>query len=98
MRCTATTAPTKMCDESEIRRPYCGARPRAVAFVCVAEILSLTSFSLVPALLPQFIVSWSLSNAEAGWLAGMMSAGYMAAVLPLVALTDRMPALSLIHI
>ena len=85
-------APTKMCDESEIRRPYCGARPRAVAFVCVAEILSLTSFSLVPALLPQFIVSWSLSNAEAGWLAGMMSAGYMAAVLPLVALTDRMPA------
>ena len=48
--------------------------------------------SLVPALLPQFIASWSLSNAEAGWLAGMMSAGYMAAVLPLVALTDRMPA------
>jgi uncharacterized MFS-type transporter YbfB len=52
-------------------------------------------FSLVPALLPQFIATWSLSNAEAGWLAGMMSAGYMAAVLPLVALTDRMasPAL-----
>src|ERR1700722_1884479 len=71
----------------------CGIRqPRAVAFVCAAEILSLTSFSLVPALLPQFIVSWSLSNAEAGWLAGMISAGYMAAVLPLVALTDRMPA------
>ena len=69
-----------------------GAEARAVAFVCGAEILSLTSFSLVPALLPQFIVSWSLSNAEAGWLAGMMSAGYMAAVLPLVALTDRMPA------
>ena len=52
----------------------------------------MASFSLVPALLPQFIVSWSLSNAEAGWLAGIMSAGYMAAVLPLVALTDRMPA------
>ena len=77
---------------SDIRQPHPGPRPRAVAFVCGAEILSLTSFSLVPALLPQFIVSWSLSNAEAGWLAGMMSAGYMAAVLPLVALTDRMPA------
>src|ERR1700733_10117191 len=63
-----------------------------VAFVCGAEILCLTSFSLVPALLPQFIVSWSLSNAEAGWLAGIMSAGFMAAVLPLVALTDRIPA------
>jgi predicted MFS family arabinose efflux permease len=69
-----------------------GAEARAVAFVCAAEILGLAGFSLVPALLPQFIAAWSLSNAEAGWLAGMMSAGYMAAVLPLVALTDRMPA------
>ena len=69
-----------------------GAEARAIAFVCGAEILGLASFSLVPALLPQFISTWSLSNAEAGWLAGMMSAGYMAAVLPLVALTDRMPA------
>jgi MFS family permease len=69
-----------------------GPRPRAIAFVCAAEILGLASFSLVPALLPQFIASWSLTNAEAGWLAGMMSAGYMGAVLPLVALTDRMPA------
>ncbi len=69
-----------------------GAEARAVAFVCAAEILGLASFSLVPALLPQFISSWSLSNADAGWLAGIMSAGYMAAVLPLVALTDRMSA------
>jgi predicted MFS family arabinose efflux permease len=65
---------------------------RVVAFVCAAEILGLAGFSLVPALLPQFIATWSLSNAEAGCLAGIMSAGYMAAVLPLVALTDRMPA------
>jgi len=63
-----------------------------VASVCAAEILSLTSFSLVPALLPQFIEAWSLNNAEAGWLAGIMSAGYMAAVLPLVTLTDRIPS------
>ena len=69
-----------------------GAEGRAVAFVCRAEILGLAGFSLVPALLPQFIATWSLSNAEAGWLAGMMSGGYMAGVLPLVALTDRMPA------
>jgi predicted MFS family arabinose efflux permease len=63
-----------------------------VTLVCAAEIVGLAGFSLVPALLPQFIATWSLSNAEAGWLAGIMSAGYMAAVLPLVALTDRMPA------
>jgi predicted MFS family arabinose efflux permease len=68
------------------------AETHLVAFVCAAEILGLASFSLVPALLPQFIAAWSLNNAEAGWLAGMMSAGYMATVLPLVALTDRMPA------
>lgn len=68
------------------------AETRAVTFLCAAEILGLAGFSLVPALLPQFIALWSLSNAEAGWLAGMMSAGYMAAMLPLVVLTDRMPA------
>lgn len=69
-----------------------GSDARTVAFVCLAEILGLAGFSLVPALLPQFIATWSLSNTEAGWLAGMMSAGYMLAVLPLVALTDRIPA------
>jgi predicted MFS family arabinose efflux permease len=65
---------------------------RLVAFVCAAEVMSLTGFSLVPALLPQFIASWSLNNTEAGWLAGIMSGGYMVGVLPLVALTDRVPA------
>jgi predicted MFS family arabinose efflux permease len=65
---------------------------RAVAAVCAAEILGLAGFSLVPALLPQFIATWSLSNAQAGWLAGIMSAGYMLGVLPLVGLTDRIPA------
>jgi hypothetical protein len=57
---------------------------RVVAAVCVAEILGLAGFSLVPALLPQFIANWSLSNAEAGWLAGMMAGGYLAGVLPLL--------------
>ena len=72
--------------------PRMGAKAGTVTFICAAEILGLAGFSLVPALLPQFIATWSLSNAEAGWLAGIMSAGYMAGVLPLVALTDRMPA------
>ena len=44
---------------------------------------------MVPALLPQFIGAWSLTNTQAGWLAGMVSAGYMLAVIPLVSLTDR---------
>jgi hypothetical protein len=62
--------------------------------VCTAEILSLAGFSLVPALLPQFMTIWSLSNAQGGWLGGIMSGGYMVAVLPLVVLTDRVPARS----
>jgi predicted MFS family arabinose efflux permease len=63
-----------------------------VAAICAAEILGLAGFSIVPALLPQFIEAWSLSNTQAGWLAGMVSAGYMLAVIPLVSLTDRRPA------
>ena len=63
-----------------------------VAAICAAEILSLAGFSIIPALLPQFIDAWSLTNTQAGWLAGMVSAGYMLAVIPLVRLTDRRPA------
>jgi predicted MFS family arabinose efflux permease len=63
-----------------------------VAAVCVAEILGLAGYSTVPALLPQFIEAWSLTNTQAGWLAGIVSAGYMLAVVPLVSLTDRQSA------
>ena len=60
-----------------------------VAAVCGAEILGLAGYSIVPALLPQFIYAWSLTNTQAGWLAGIVSAGYMLAVIPIVSLTDR---------
>jgi predicted MFS family arabinose efflux permease len=63
-----------------------------VAAICAAEILGLAGFSIVPALLPQFIEAWSLTNTQAGWLAGIVSAGYMLAVIPLVSLTDRRSA------
>src|SRR5438270_1945630 len=63
-----------------------------VSAICAAEILGLAGFSIVPALLPQFIEAWSLTNTQAGWLAGIVSAGYMLAVIPLVGLTDRRPA------
>src|SRR5262252_4391571 len=63
-----------------------------VAAVCGAEILSVLVYSIIPALLPQFIESWSLTNTQAGWLAGIVSAGYMLVVIPLVSFTDRWPA------
>jgi MFS family permease len=66
--------------------------PAIVAAICAAEILGLAGYSIVPALLPQFITAWSLTNTQAGWLAGIISAGYMLAVIPLVSATDRWPA------
>src|SRR5215813_6415182 len=63
-----------------------------VTAVCGAEILGLVGYSIVPALLPQFIEAWSLTNTQAGWLAGSVSAGYMLAVIPLVGATDRWSA------
>src|ERR1700746_1537116 len=69
-----------------------GPTAATVAAICGAEILSLAGYSIVPALLPQFIEAWSLTNTQAGWLAGIVSAGYMLAVIPLVSLTDRQPA------
>ena len=63
-----------------------------VVAICGSEILGLAGYSIVPALLPQFIEAWSLTNTQAGWLAGIVSAGYMLAVIPLVSLTDRQPA------
>jgi predicted MFS family arabinose efflux permease len=74
------------------RSGVAGPSASAIVAVCAAEILGMSGYSIVPALLPQFIDAWSLSNAQGGWLAGMVSAGYMLGVLPLVGLTDRWPA------
>jgi hypothetical protein len=52
-----------------------GPSPSIVAAICTAEILGLAGYSIVPALLPQFIEAWSLTNTQAGWLAGSVSAG-----------------------
>jgi predicted MFS family arabinose efflux permease len=69
-----------------------GPSPANVAAICGAEILGLAGYSIIPALLPRFIQAWSLTNTQAGWLAGIVSAGYMLAVIPLVSMTDRWPA------
>jgi len=37
--------------------------------VCIAEILGLAGYSIVPALLPQIMEDWSLNGAQGGWLA-----------------------------
>ncbi|NNG04889.1 MAG: MFS transporter, partial [Inquilinus sp.] len=42
-----------------------------------------------PALLPNFIAEWRLSNTAAGWINGVFYGGYAVAVAVLVSLTDR---------
>ena len=74
------------------RSTSAGPSPAIVAAVCGAEVLGLAGYSTVPALLPQLIDAWSLTNAQAGSLPGMLFAGYMLSVVPLVSLTDRRPA------
>jgi predicted MFS family arabinose efflux permease len=59
---------------------------------CVPEILGLAGYSIVPALLPRIMEDRSLNSAQGGWLAGIISGGYMLGVLRLVAATGRLPA------
>ena len=79
-------------ESSTTQSQITGTSASSVAGVCGAEILGLAGYSIVPALLPQFIETWSLSGAQGGWFAGIMFAGYMLSVVPLVSLTDVVPA------
>ena len=45
-----------------------------------------------PALLPEMMRRWSLSNSEAGWITAILYAAYMVSVPVLVTLTDRLDA------
>lgn len=73
-------------------RPKSASAVSHVAAVCASEVFGLAGYAIVPALLPQFLQAWSLTGAQGGWLAGIMLAGYMAAVVPMVGLTDLVPA------
>lgn len=62
---------------------------RLIAVICVAQVLAQIGAFSVPALLPQLIAAWSLSNTEAGWVTGTFYAGYTLSVPILMSLTDR---------
>jgi predicted MFS family arabinose efflux permease len=63
-----------------------------VAWVCLAEVLSMTGFSAYPALLPQLRQEWALNGVQAGFVGGAFFFGYMLAVPFLSSLTDRIDA------
>jgi MFS family permease len=60
--------------------------------LCGAEVLTMVGVFAFPALLPTFAAEWRLSNAEAGWIAGIYFAAYAGTVPVLVAATDRVDA------
>jgi len=65
---------------------------RLVVLVCAAQILAQIGAYTWPALLPQFVEAWSLSNSEAGAVTGAFYGAYVFAVPILVTLTDRIDA------
>ncbi|OAN46570.1 MFS transporter permease [Paramagnetospirillum marisnigri] len=75
---------------SDAATPSTGSR--AVFCLCAAEVLTMVGVFSFPALLPDFIAQWGLSNTEAGWISGVVFAGYTVAVPVLTTLTDRMDA------
>src|ERR1044072_8825864 len=65
---------------------------RLIALVCAAQVLVQIGAFFWPALLPQMIVRWSLTNSEAGWITAAFYGAYILAVPVLVTLTDRIDA------
>ena len=66
-------------------------RPLVLA-MAIGEIGTLLPNLSFAALTPFFIAEWQITNADAGWIAGIASFGYMAAVPLLMSLTDRLDA------
>lgn len=64
----------------------------AVRALCAAEVLTMVGVFTFPALLPDFMALWHLSNTEAGWISGITFAGYAVAVPVLTGATDRLDA------
>lgn len=65
---------------------------RLILLLSALEVLAILPIASFPALLPDFIAAWGLSNTEAGWIAGIYYLGYMLLVTPAVMLTDRIDA------
>ena len=75
-----------------IERAIPSGAARLVALVCAAQVLVQIGAFYWPALLPDMMRRWSLSNSEAGWITSAFYATYMVSVPVLVTLTDRVDA------
>ena len=67
-----------------------GAATRSLVILfCTAQVLAQIGAYTWPALLPQFVDAWALTNREAGAITGAFYGAYVLAVPILVTLTDR---------
>jgi MFS family permease len=60
-----------------------------VAIVCTAQVLVQLGAFFWPALLPDLVSLWGLTNSEAGWITAVFYGSYILTVPVLVTLTDR---------
>jgi predicted MFS family arabinose efflux permease len=65
---------------------------RSILIVCAGQVLVQIGAFFWPALLPDMMTRWSLTNSEAGWITAVFYAAYIVAVPVLVTLTDRIDA------
>lgn len=63
---------------------------RLIFWMCVIQIVGMTSFMTFQTLLPVFLDEWALTSSEAGWLNGIYFAGYVGAAAIVMPMTDRM--------
>ncbi|MEK9970558.1 MAG: MFS transporter [Ferrovibrio sp.] len=65
---------------------------KLIGLLAALEVLAILPIASFPALMPDFIAIWGLTNTEAGWIAGVYYLGYMLVVTHAVMLTDRFDA------
>jgi MFS family permease len=78
--------------DTKLIRSHAPSAVAGMAIVLTCEVLMMAGFFSFPALIPTFVGEWHLSNAEAGWIAGIYFAGYVASVVFLVRMTDQLDA------
>ncbi|WP_343031125.1 MFS transporter [Roseospira navarrensis] len=78
-----------MTESAAVPHPH----PRLLVLsACAGLVLCMIGVFAFAALLPTFMRDWDLSNTEAGWIGGILFAGYAVAAPVLVSLTDRLDA------
>ncbi len=63
---------------------------RLILLSCLIEVLSMSTVSTFPALIPVFQREWGLSDVEVGWINGAIPGGELFALMIFTPLTDRL--------